>query len=241
MSRFGHDAPVPVCCVKSRRVVATARRGAQKSYSTSGRKGIALLCPLATERSMVDDFKSMAAKARADHDKRMAEMGSKATAEKDVRSRHIDDAVKLLEAEIMPLLKRAKADFAESGVDSKIATDFDVKNLTSRLPSVKFWCRGPKQASDNWQFDAPGVTFRSDGKDIKIWFGKTPRQNLRESEVFSVRTPYIAVEVGRALQHALEAYYQELETHQRDRTNLRYPQAAEHDRSVSSLKPLKPI
>src|SRR5271166_555707 len=100
------------------------------------------------------DFRAIAEAAKREAEAKAAETSAKCESERAERKREVEAAVAILRDSVMPLLERAKVDFAKTGVESLIETEFDVEKFTSRRPSVSFKCVGP----DAWYFERTKYT-----------------------------------------------------------------------------------
>ncbi|SFN80893.1 hypothetical protein SAMN05216573_12259 [Bradyrhizobium sp. Rc3b] len=68
------------------------------------------------------DFSSMAAKAKAEQEARASKDAEKLAQEKKQRDEFVDKAVSALETVVLPILERARADFAKHDVEKNSMT-----------------------------------------------------------------------------------------------------------------------
>ena len=155
------------------------------------------------------DFRELAAKARAEHERKLKEREVKAETDRTARSAEVDVAIAVLERHVVPLLERAKDDFHAEGVEARILKNFDVKKYAKIDPSLKFQCLGPARKSDGYRFEAPAAFFRSDGHTITVEWGE-PATNLGSAKPGDSEPLVI-----EAIKKALASYIAEL-----DRTAL---------------------
>jgi len=165
----------------------------------------------------MNDFRDMASKAKANHKARMKEYEDAANADKQSRDRAAAAAIAVLKREVMPLLERAKAAFRESGVDSKIDTEFDLTRSANPAPCIGFACIGPQRA-DGYRFQAPASLFWCEGDLIKVGVARETYEKPRERPIGESRAGKSQNLITKAIAQVLEGYYQELEKHRRNGT-----------------------
>jgi hypothetical protein len=155
------------------------------------------------------NFREMAQKAKAAHEARRAEAGKQSAAKQAARSNVVDQAIRQLEGQVLPLLGAAKAEFAEQDIDSEITKDFGVKNFPNQNPRVVFRCLGPRR-----QFKARSAWFESNGQTIFI--GVTADQDQARPSNWTEASPGgdCAGLVTQAVEQALASYFVELQKHQ---------------------------
>jgi hypothetical protein len=160
------------------------------------------------------NFKDMAERARRAAEERNASRNQQLDDERIERNRVAEAAVNILKMNVIPLLEAAKAEFATTGVESRIVTDF-----AGREPSVLFQCLGPERRSDKWRFEAPGAFFASDGEYIKIGLGdKGVDRGPSKGSIASVLPMNAEEGITGAIEKALEAYYKALDEHRHNLT-----------------------
>jgi len=162
---------------------------------------------------MPTDFRDMAARAKAAHEAKQAGARSTQNEARDARAKYVDAATAILADVVMPLLERAKIDFAAENIDAKIETDFDVKNRSNKDPSVSFQFCGPRRQSDSFQFKCITAFFSSDGKKITASVAKNPLDarpgvSLGEAEPRQAETM-----ISNAIERCLGSYYDVLQKH----------------------------
>lgn len=158
------------------------------------------------------DFKDIVAKGRTAHEQRIAGEEARRAAERDARSMAVDAAVAALEEDVLPLLERARADFAEEGIETKIEREFDVKRRAASVnPCVSFRCLGPRRASDGYQPSAPAIFLSSDGKVIYASAENVAFDNRPHEELGTARRGESAALVARAVERAVDVYFKEMD------------------------------
>lgn len=161
------------------------------------------------------DFRKIAAKAREDYEKRVAEEERRRTAEKTARGREINTCVAALEKHVIPLLEKARVDFAAEGIECELQREFDVQNRdVSVKPSIGFRCLGPERASDRYRFPVRSAFYASDSKFVELRMGKSEfSKSFYDNDGEDVgREPCEKCEqlVVKGIEMALDAYYQQL-------------------------------
>jgi hypothetical protein len=159
------------------------------------------------------DFRDMTSKAKAAYETRTAVQKNKDAQERAARTEIGNAAVTILKTHVLPVLERARAEFAEGHIEATIATDFDVHSYIGKKPSVSFRCLGPKRRSDGWQFQAPAVFFTSDGNTIDVGAAKDELDRDAKEQIGKARPEEIEHVLAKAIQKALDAYYLSLEQH----------------------------
>lgn len=170
---------------------------------------------------MTDDFKDMAAKAKADFENRARKEREHRAVEREGRAKEVDRAVNLLRTQILPLLEEAKAAFQISdGIEAKITLDFDVKNFVSRPPAVRFSCLGPARASDGYRFETPDAEFSANGEEITVKYPKELGAAERPTHT-SHDSVVVQKLVHSAVKEVLNSYYRHLEEHRQSGAPIR--------------------
>lgn len=157
------------------------------------------------------DFRKMAADAKAAMAERDTETKSAAVKAKASREQYANIAVRPLREGVLPLLEKASKDFAEEGILSVIATEFDSARNSERDPYVKFQCKGPKRARDGWQFDARAIFFLSNGSRIRLGVADHPFSKKVDRIIAEDKTDNFAALVRIGLERAIEFYMEEYE------------------------------
>lgn len=159
------------------------------------------------------DFSSMAAKAKAEQEARAAKNAEKGAQEQRQRDEFVDKAIAALETTVLPILERARADFAKHSVEARIAKHYDVRNYAKRSPSLRFSCFSPKRASDGYQMETPAAFFHCDGSRVAIGRGKESFD--REPTLSMGDTPLADVEkkIAEALEKVITGYFEMIELH----------------------------
>lgn len=156
------------------------------------------------------DFRDMASKARAAHEKLVDEKQQKSEAERKQRSDFVETAIERLESHVMPLLKKAESDFKLEDIDTRISQEYDVKSRAAVVfPSIKFQCLSPKRKSDGFQTASPGVVFISDGKKLTV-HGEKGDYGTTKTDLGTAPIEESNEVVRKALDHALSAHFQQL-------------------------------
>jgi hypothetical protein len=159
------------------------------------------------------DFAAMAAKAKAERDARAADEAQKAELAKRERDAFVDNAIAKLEEHVLPVLERARADFSNHGIESKIVKSYDVRSTYSKVnPSLKFSCFSPKRSSDGYQMETPSAFFSCDGENVLPGLGNAPYD--REPKRLLGMAPVGDGEklVSQAIENLVTSYFEMLET-----------------------------
>jgi hypothetical protein len=159
---------------------------------------------------MSADFDDMASKAKAAHAARMAQQTRQDAAQRDDRGRIVGAAVAALTAEVLPLLEKAALAFRQNGIETKITSDFEVKGVVSKNPTMTFRCIGPKRM-DGWQFEGPAAFFTSDGSAITVGVAKEIYDREPTEQLGSGSPGQSEALITQALQKALDAYFVQLD------------------------------
>jgi hypothetical protein len=158
------------------------------------------------------DFRDLASQAKAAHEARVAEKTRKASEKGAARSQQVRAGVEHLRVEVIPILEKAKTQFAESGLDSRVATEFDVENFANTKPKVTFQFLGPRRA-DGGQFKGAHIFFESDGDTIQASISRSDLRNPEPERGLGFAPPgKIDALVEMAVRAAIDLYYRELES-----------------------------
>lgn len=165
-------------------------------------------------RSFMNDFRDMADKAKAEHQERIKKEQEARSLERDARAKEVARGVEQLRAYVVGLLDEAKAAFAAQGIETVIRHEFDVKNFVSRAPSVQFHLLGPVRQRDGYRFETAKAEFSSNGEDVTVKYPKEFDEQGRAPQT-SHDSAIIEMLVKDAVKATLNAYYKQLEEHQR--------------------------
>jgi hypothetical protein len=156
---------------------------------------------------MMVDFKQMAGRAKANDEARIVDEKQKSAEENEATSelnRETDDH---LRNEVLPILERAKADFAASGVESRITVC--PNPYGSGEQHIVFQFVTPRRPSDGRQTEMPAVFFQSKNNPITVGkgtdnFDRTPNISLGSSPPTGLLDL-----IAKALKEATDHYYRE--------------------------------
>ena len=160
------------------------------------------------------DFGKLADDAKAKQDALAADDAGAATQRRAARAAAVDKAVAALADHVVPLLEKARQDFAARGIESKVVTEYDVKNFTSRNPSLSFRCLSSPRPSDRYKLESAAAIFSSDGESIFVSFDQGNSLSGSVDMKEPVQTPIEASEamVTTAVGEVVSHYYEMMRT-----------------------------
>jgi hypothetical protein len=161
------------------------------------------------------DFGKMADDAKAKQDALAADDAGAATQQRAARAAAVDKAVRALADRVAPLMEKARQDFATRSVETKVVSDFDVKNFVSRKPSLKFSCLSPPRKSDQYRMESTIAVFTSDVESIFVHFEQgnslsgsvVDKKELRQAPI-EASEEMVTAAVGEVVAH----YYEMIRT-----------------------------
>ena len=161
---------------------------------------------------MSDDYRKMAADAKAALKEREVQLKSETQIARDKRKEYVEKAASPLRDGVLPALQKAVEGFKAEGIDAKIESELDVTSYASRDPVVKFQCLGPRRVSDGWQFEARPIFFSSDGDRMKLGVGNygfsRDSDNTIAEENVNNYNELVRIGLGKALEFYREGYEQ---------------------------------
>jgi len=164
----------------------------------------------------VTDFRKLAVDA---NERLQAEALAREAEERAKREKSENDVARAKAAitdHIMPILNKAKADFALEGIHSDIQLSDNVvghyrhsdgKSLKQIWPSVKFQCKSPPREGDNWQSSAIPIFLECDGDEIFASAGQHEGSRLGDVKLSQGHLDQADTIVSKAVERALESYF----------------------------------
>jgi hypothetical protein len=164
---------------------------------------------------MAIDFNEIVAKAKAEITTRATANEQMRREEAAERSRIVDAGINFLEANVLPLLEKAKAAFTQqTGADAKIDKKYDVnRQYGSEWPSLSFKCIVHVRKSDGYIFESLPVFFSSDGSKTNVGKGKFSFTDKPDESIGIASGQELQALIEKAVETAFASYFDEAQHH----------------------------
>ncbi len=152
-------------------------------------------------------FARMAANERANHESKFRAEKRKQAEQHESRSKVIEASIQELTTFVLPVLERAKAQFAQNGIETEITTHFDVKD-PDKTPSISFRCTAPRRISDGWLFETNSVVVNAHGEALHITVSDEFKNYKKDFGFF--RSADSETVIAEGIKLALHSYFEAL-------------------------------